>query len=153
MSNKNITATEPPIINRQYRDESDAEFDTTLNKEMEKRTDKLSDNSIELALRVKQAREFLAWSSNHMRSSWLDWMEQADKAVKDVTMTRMALDREAKATISAGKDIRDFFNGAEYQGAHLRMKEMLDLLDRFSEMKKNGTIDAFADFILKTTCR
>lgn len=153
MSNKNITVSGGSFMTPEYRNKSYDEFDAELSAEMAKRTDKLSDNSIELALRVKQAREFLAWSANHMRASWLDWMEEANKAVKDATMTRMALEREAKAIVATGKDTRDFFNGAEYKDAHARMKEMLDLLDRFSEMKKNGTLDAFGDFILKVSCK
>lgn len=124
-------------------------FDAELAAAMSKRTDKLNDNTIELALRVKQAREFISWSANHMRSSWLDWMAEAEKALKDITMLRMAMERETKTTIANGKDIRDFFNSTEYTKSAAQMKEMVELMERFSKLKTDGVIDAFSEFILK----
>lgn len=132
-----------------YSNKSDEVFDAELSSEMTKRTDKLSDTSIELALRVKQAREFVAWSANHMRGSWLDWMEESNKALKDMTMLRMAFERETKTAIATGKDIRDFFNSKEYSESSAKMKEMVELMERFSKLKTEGVMDAFSDFILK----
>lgn len=152
--NKNITERGPggTVVNT-YKEDAEEVFDANLNTEMAKRTDKLSDNSIELALRVKQAREFLAWSAHHMRGSWLDWMAESEKAVKETLQTRMSLERESKTVIAAGKDVVSFFNSPEYKEAHGRLSEMVGLLDRFSALKSNGTLDAFADFILKVSCK
>jgi hypothetical protein len=123
-----------------------------LAKEMTKRTSRLEDSTIDLALRVKQAREFLEWSTHHVKSSWIDWMDQANVAARDMTQTRMAFERESKIVMANSKDVREFFNSEDYIQAHLRMREMVTILDRFSQLKANGTLDAFADFILKVKC-
>jgi hypothetical protein len=41
----------------------------------------------------------------------------------------------------------------EYKEAHATMKEMVVIMDKFSEFKRDGTLDALADFILKVTCK
>jgi hypothetical protein len=65
----------------------------------------------------------------------------------------MAFDRETKAVIAAGKDTRDFFNSPEYLQAHGKLCEMVTLLEKFAQLKANGTLDAFAEFILKVTVK
>ena len=136
-----------------FRDDPENVWDAKLNQETVKRTDKLNDASIDLALRVKQAREFITWSANHMRVSWFEWMKEADKAVKDTVQTRLAFERESALVLRSAKDVRDFFNTPEYVQAHAKLSEMVTLLDQFEKLKNNGTLDAFADFILKVSCK
>jgi hypothetical protein len=138
---------------RQSQLKSDEVFDAELASEMVKRTDKLNDTSIELAIRVKQAREFIAWSTAHLRTSWLDWMEGANQSLKDTTMFRMAMERETKTAIATCKDVKQFFCSPEYTDAAAKMKEMVELMERFSKLKESGVMDAFADFILKVSCK
>lgn len=135
------------------RPKAQSVFDAELAAEAIKRTDKLNDSSIDLAIRLKQARDFMDWSANHMKTAWLDWMDEANKASRHVNELRMAFDRESKSIVASGKDVEQFFNSSEYREAHARLKEMVDLLDRFSTLKNNGTLDAFADFILKVSCK
>lgn len=132
---------------------SNEQFDCELSAEMIKRTNKLHDTTIDIAIRLKQAREFIAWSANHLRTSWLDWQTEAGTAVKDITQDRMAFDRESKAIIACAKDVTSFFNDSQYMEALNHLKETVTTLDRFAELKRNGTLDAFADFILKISCK
>lgn len=141
-----------PVSQPQYSNVPENVLDVQLAQEMIKRTDKLQDVSIDMAVRVKQAREFLAWSAAHMRRLWLDWIDESDKSCKDMVTLRMAFDRESKMLTSTAKDVTEFFNSPEYLKAHATMKETVDMLDRFAAMKQNGTLDAFADFILKIKC-
>lgn len=127
-------------------------LDAELASEMIKRTDKLKDATIDMALRLKQAREFMAWSASHMRGSWLDWQDESKDACKHMNEFRMAFDRETKTIIGHAKDITEFFNSPDYLKAHATLKEALTMLDRFAVMKKDGTLDAFSDFILKIKC-
>lgn len=131
----------------------DEVLDAELAREMIKRTAKVNDTSLDLAIRLKAAREFIAWSASHIKGAWMDWQDQCNTAVRDLTQDRMAFDREGKALVAIAKDVRDFFNSPEYQEAHGRLKEVISLLDRFSAFKKDGTLDAFADFILKVSCK
>lgn len=127
------------------------QLDQELARETVKRTDRLKDNNIDLALRVKEARDFLTWSTAHMRGAWLDWVDQANGATKEITMLRMTLDRESKSVCAASKDVVTLFNSPEYLAAHERFKELIGLLDRFSKLNADGTMEAFGDFILKVT--
>jgi hypothetical protein len=132
--------------------QTDELFNAQLAEAAVKRTAKLNDTTIDLAIRLKDARDFMAWSATHMRQSWMEWSEQADKAVKDMVSLRMTCDRESKSVLAAAKDVRDFFNSPEYLRSHELALEMLRMLERFAELKKNGTLDAFADFILAVQC-
>lgn len=124
-------------------------LDAQLISDAARKVERLKDTNIDLAIRVKEAREFLIWSTNHMRQSWIEWLEQSNKACAEVNSFRMAFERETKSIVAAGKDVRDFFNSPEYLAAHERLKETLGMLDRFASLKRDGTLDAFADFILK----
>lgn len=130
----------------------DESFHSQLAAEALKRTDKLGVQGVEMALQVKQAREFLEWSAQHMRGLWLDWLKESDEAAAKMNLWRMAFDRESKSVTATAKDIRDFFNSPDYIAAHDRLREMVTMLDRFAELKHNGTLDAFSDFILKISC-
>jgi len=148
-----IIATDGPIDQKAFGIKPENVFDAELAKETIKRTDKLNDASIDMALRVKQAREFLAWSASHLKSSWLEWMGEANKANSDINLLRMSFGRESTTIIATAKDIKDFFNSPEYLKAHATMKESMAMLDKFAELKQSGVLDAFSDFILKVSCK
>ena len=134
-------------------DKPDDVFNADLAAQMVKRTDKINDNTLDLAIRLKQAREFMAWSANHIRGLWMDWQDEANKASHDMNLFRMAFERETKTLTAAGKDVATFFNSPDYLRAHATLKETIAMLDRFAELKASGTMDAFADFILKVSCK
>lgn len=127
-------------------------FNAELAAEMCKRTDKLNDATIEMALKLKQARDFMAWSASHIRGLWLDWTDEAGKACRQMNEFRMAFDRETKSITASAKDVTEFFNSPEYLKAQASLKETMIMLDRFSAMKRDGTLDALSDFILKIKC-
>lgn len=114
-----------------------------------KMTDKLGKAEVELALQVKQAREFLDWSCNHMKKDWMDWMQQSNQAIKDTQLARMALERESKAVMAACADVRDFFGSTEHQGRMDRIKEFVEVCERLKALKDSGFLDNIADTILK----
>lgn len=150
MPNHNISVREGHINTRvEGPEKPDNQFDAELAQEMIKRTSKMNDTTLDLAERLKEARLFISWSASHLKTTWMDWQEQSGKAIHDLNLDRMAFDRESKTIIAAAKDVRDFFNSPEYQAAHKSLKELVDVLDRFGVLKSNGTLDAFADFILK----
>lgn len=155
MSTHNIGERGAGTIQHNYEsihdDKPVDQLDAELAHEMAKRTDKVNDATLDLAVRLKAAREFMSWSASHLKKTWLDWQDQSGKAVRELTQDRMVFDRESKAIIGAAKDVRDFYNSAEYVAAHARLKEMVELLSRFSAFKQDGTLDAFADFILKVS--
>lgn len=154
MSSHNATARGGGVIQYtvQDPDKSDDIFNAELASEAVKRTDKLNDTTIEMAVRLKQAREFMAWSASHLRGLWLDWQDEASQANRHMNEFRMAFDRESKAVMATAKDVTAFFNSPEYTNALAKLKETTDLLEKFAELKRNGALDTLADFILKVTC-
>jgi hypothetical protein len=130
-------------------DKTDAEFASELNVEMLKRKDRLNDTSIDLALRVIEARETLEWSVNNIKRSWFDWMEDAEKALKDVRMLRQAIGSETAQLMAAVKDVRKFFLENEYVEEMSRLKEFVAVCERLESLHNRGTLDAVADVILK----
>lgn len=132
---------------------ADIAFDAELAAEMNKRTKRLGDQTVDLAIQVKDAREFISWASNHIRPTWMDWMKEANQAVADMTQLRMALNRETTTVLTHAKDVVQFYTSPEYVKAHETFREMMELLNRFEQLKENGTMNAFADFILKVTCK
>lgn len=133
---------------RVYRDKSDVEFDNELSREMVKRTDKLGKDEVDLALQVKQAREFLDWNCDHMKKAWFDWMEEASKAIRDMTTLRMALERESKTIIAATKDVHAFFNLPETKAAFADYEKLIALTEKMQSLKQSGALDALVDFWL-----
>lgn len=128
-------------------------FNAQLAEETLKRTARLQDTSIDLAVRLKEAREFMAWSASHVREAWLQWMETANAACHDMTAVRMTFERESKSIVATGKDVAQFFNSEQYMMAHVKFRDLVSTLERFQKLKADGTLDAFADFILKVSCK
>lgn len=124
-------------------------FNEELSQKVVKMTDKLGVKEVELALQVKQAREFMDWSANHMKKDWLEWQKDSDQAVKDARMTRMALERESKLILAACQDLRSFFGGDVANKEMEKMKEFVEVCERLQALKSNGFLDAIADTILK----
>lgn len=144
-----IEATKSMGNNQVEHIASDAEFNVELTKEMIKRTDKLGVASVDLAIQVKQARTFLEWSAHHMRKAWFEWMEEAQKSMKDLTMLRMAVERESKTTLAAAADVRQFFLDEKHLTQVARLREFVELLERLKKLKSDGTLDVIADTILR----
>ena len=138
---------------RESHTQSDQEYNAELTKEMVRRTNKLGNAEVELALQVKQARDFLGWSVTHFRTAWMDWMEDADKALNNIRQLRVALNMESKTVVSLAKDVTDHFNAPEMVSALSRFREVTELLERIKSLKQDGTLDAFEGFILNIKCK
>jgi hypothetical protein len=124
-------------------------FKHDLAQKLIKKTDRLLNQEIDLAIRANEARELLDWSVNNIETSWLDWMDSANAALKDVTMLRMAIERETKFALTAAKDVREFFSGAAHEQQISRLKEFVETLERLKRLRDDGFLDAVADTILR----
>lgn len=128
-----------------HHNASKTEFDQTLAAELVKRTRKLGNNEVELALQVKEAREFLDWSNGNMRASWLDWMEEASKQLQELRMLRMSLSTE-KAKIAADiKDLRELMLSKESQDALFSMQNLCECLSKLQDIRKSGLMEPVLD--------
>src|SRR5208283_4191209 len=63
---------------------SSEQFNAELSQLMLKKTERLKDQEIDLALRVVEAREFLDWHCNTIKTEWIDWIQQANKILEEM---------------------------------------------------------------------
>lgn len=131
------------------RIESDAEFNVTLQKGMEKRIDRIKNADIDLAIRSKESREFLEWHCTHVKKSWVDWMDETAKAMESIRQTRVAIGNESKLLLAECGDVRKFFLSADHDKEIAKLKEFIELCERLRSLKNDGTLDRLADTILK----
>jgi hypothetical protein len=130
-------------------EKSNEEFNADIAREIIKRKDRLTDQSVDLALRALEAQESLEWSVNHFRRVWIEWAETANERLHDMTLWRMAFGREVKQIITDASDIRQFFLDEKHLEQVRRLKEFVELCERLKALKQDGTLDAIADTMLK----
>ena len=70
-------------------------------------------------------------------------------ALEDVRQSRMAIIGEVAHLLQPLREVRAFLLGKDYEFEIARLKEFCDLCDRLSKLKKDGTLDAIADTIIK----
>ena len=125
------------------------EFSANLAKEINKRVARLQDQSIDLAVRSKEAREFLEWHTDHTKKSWFDWMDQATKIMENIRQTRVAIGFESKQLLAECGDVRKFFLSDDHAREIAKLREFIELAERLRALKNDGTLDRLADTILK----
>ena len=67
----------------------------------------------------------------------------------DIRQTRFAVVSECSQMLKELRDVRQFFVGPDHQPQVERLKEFVDLCERLAKLKKDGTLDALADTIIK----
>ena len=70
-------------------------------------------------------------------------------ALEDVRQSRMAMIGEVSHLLQPLKEVRAFLLGKDYEFEIQRLKEFVDLCERLARLKKDGTLDAIADTIIK----
>ena len=127
----------------------DDELNATLTKEINKRAERLQDKDIDLALRAKEAREFLDYHCHHVKQSWLDWIEESTRVMESIRQTRVAIGIESKLLLSECGDVRKFFLSETHEQEIAKLREFVELAERLRALKTDGTLDRLADTILK----
>jgi hypothetical protein len=125
------------------------EFAATLAHTINKKVDRLKDNSIDLAIRSMEARKFLDEHTDSMQKSWVDWLLQSEKILTDYRMTRMAIGTEANLLLKECGDVRKFFLSDDHDKEVTKLREFVELAERLRALKNDGTLDKLADTILK----
>lgn len=116
-----------------------------------KKANRLNDESIALAIRVNEAREFLELHATTIKKSWFDWLDESSKILESIRQTRVAIGHESKTLLTECGDVRKFFLGADHEKEIARLKEFIELAERLRALKADGTLDKLADTILKLT--
>lgn len=128
---------------------SESEMDSEISKGLIKTVDRLQDSNIALAVRSKEAREFLDWHVGHVRKAWLDWHDESSKVLESIRQTRAAIGIESRQLLSECGDVRKFFLSEDHDKEIVKLREFIELAERLRSLKNDGTLDRLADTILK----
>ena len=128
---------------------SEIELSVNLSKELEKRAARLSDQTIDIAIRAKEARDFLDWHTSHCKTAWIDWIEHSNAVIEDIRQARVAISTESKQLLASCADVRKFFVGPDHDKEIAKLREFIELAERLRALKNDGTLDKLADTILK----
>lgn len=125
--------------------------DTDINiaERLEERSKRLQDNTIDLAIRVKEARELLEWHTNNVSNDWIAWMELSNKVLEDIRAARMVIGTESSLLLRECAEVRKFFMSTDHDEQIKRLREFIELCARLRSLKNDGTLDKLADTILK----
>ena len=78
-----------------------------------------------------------------------DFNARVKVALEDMRQSRFAVVGEIAHLLQPLKEVRAFLLGKDYQFEVTRLKEFCDLCERLVKLKKDGTLDAIADTIIK----
>lgn len=118
-------------------------------KGMIKVSDRLKDQTIDLAVRLEEAEAYLDVHTDYVKESWVEVNKAAAKVLEDLRLTRMAIGNEAERVVKDLSDVRKFFLADEHEKEIARLKEFIELCERIRALKNDGTLDKVADTILK----
>jgi hypothetical protein len=127
----------------------DAFMDAQVAAAMTKKIDRLRDESIELAIRANEARQWLEWNCSHVENSWVNWLELSNKVLEDIRLARMAIGQESSKLLAECGDVRKFFLSEDHDREITKLREFIELAERLRALKQDGTLDKLADTILK----
>lgn len=124
-------------------------LDAEISGALIKKAERLSDGTIDLAIRSKEAREFLDWHTSHVKGSWMDWLDQSSQVLESIRQARVAIGIESRQLLSECGDVRKFFLSDDHEKELVKLREFIELCERLRSLKNDGTLDRLADTILK----
>tara|TARA_R110000868_G_scaffold267108_1_gene526380 strand:+ start:961 stop:1419 length:459 start_codon:yes stop_codon:yes gene_type:complete len=128
---------------------SNAEMNVALSDKLIKLSDKMNDQTIDLATRSLEARRILDWHCNHVKESWIEWSDQTNKVLEQIRQTRVVIGIESKQLLAECGDVRKFFLSDDHEKEIAKLREFIELCERLRALKNDGTLDKVADTILK----
>jgi hypothetical protein len=113
--------------------------------EINRQPQKLTD----LARAAVDARGVLLENLKDMGSGMEDFNARTKAALDDVRQTRFAFVTEITQMLHPLRELRQFLLGSDYETEITRLSTFVDLCERLQKLKKDGTLDAIADTMIK----
>ena len=117
--------------------------------EFVKRSEKAVDSTTQLMQRTMDARAAMDVLCETWKADWLDFQNTSDSRLKEMRMTRMAMDSEMRQIMAGCREIRNFFLDKDYSVERERLKEFVDICERLQRLKESGFLDAVSDTMLR----
>jgi len=102
-----------------------------------------------LARAAIDARAVLDENMDQLGGQMEKFTARVKVALEDLRQSRFAFVTETAAMLNPLKEVRQFLLGNDYEREINRLKDFVDLCERLQVLKKNGTLDALADTIIK----
>lgn len=100
-------------------------------------------------LAAKQAEVDLKKQNLKFIQELVEWNDASNKYLKDLREFRFAAISEIANVKNELADIRRFFLADGHHEEIRRLREFIDLCERLAKLKKDGTLDAVAETIIK----
>lgn len=117
--------------------------------EFVKRTNKTINQSGELVEKAMDARAAMDVMCETWKASWMDFQETSDARLKELRMTRIAMDSEMRQLMASLREVRTFFLDKDYGTEIARLKEFVETCERLQKLKDSGFLDSVADTMLR----
>lgn len=127
---------------------SDAQLNSEIAIEFVKRTEKSMLKTNELTDKAMDARAAMDIAADQWKRAWFDFMDTADDRLKNLRMTRMAIDSEMRQLMASFREVRNFFLDANYETEISRLKEFVELCQHLQVLRDTGFLDKIADTML-----
>ena len=112
------------------------------------RTEQSLEKTEELFNRAIDARNAMDEMCDRWKASWVEFQETSDQRLKDLRMTRMAMESEIRQMMAGFREVRQFFLDKDYQEERVRLKEFVELCERLKALKESGFLDTVSDTML-----
>jgi len=142
----------PPGVNPDalvIEEKSGDQLNHEISKEFVKRTSKTLDQSGELVEKAMDARAAMDVMCETWKASWMDFQETSDARLKELRMTRIAMDSEMRQLMASLREVRAFFLDKDYATEIARLKDFVETCERLQKLKDSGFLDSVADTMLR----
>jgi hypothetical protein len=109
----------------------------------------LAETQESLVNRVTDAQKALEISARAYKKSWEEWRQIADSMLPEMRTWRMAVNEEVSKSLASFADVRSFFLSDKHDMEIIRLREFVDLMERFQALQASGFLDKVTDVMLK----
>lgn len=104
---------------------------------------------LSLAERCREAKLVFAESTKGLGEYYEQFKPAAEKMITDARMCRMTMTAELANIKREAKEVQEFVGSAQYVVTIERMKELVDLAERFVKLSKEQSLPILLDAALK----
>lgn len=128
---------------------SDEQFHGELLTSFVKRTGKAIDQSSELVASAMDARAAMDTMCDTFKETWINFQDTTDARLRELRITRMAMDTEMRQLMASCREVRAFFLDKDYAVEVARLKDFVETCERLQKLKDSGFLDTVADTMIR----
>jgi hypothetical protein len=131
------------------RDKDSLEVSCELHRAFINKSEKSLTDSVDLLAKAMDARSAMDVMAESWKISHDDFQVTSGERLKQLRMTRMAMDSEIRQLMASLREVREFFIDKDHASEVARLKKFVDLCERLKALKESGFLDTVADTMLR----